>query len=517
MSRPLTIGPGVQPPSLRLAEGLPFHAAAALALTAVAALLRALAQQGIPLYPDSFQFMLLAHGLAHAVPVDPIMGSGGDPWAIPFHRLGYAFFAAPFALFTDDPFAPGLIVSFVAGVAAVPTVYFLVLAAFRQPIMAIIAGLVVALSFSGVTWSRFPMSESLAIFLVALTMLLGVLAGRTRHPALVVAAGLAAALTVLVRLEMLLLLPTIALLLYVTADTGDRSSIVLRFLASWLVSLVLLATLIGWLAQDVVENFTLNPLYFLDRAFLGSPHRLGGGQFDATTGVWDFFSDEPILSAGLLAGLAWSLRSRDLRIVAIWPGLLALLAIYIAWNAHRHFAPLVPLLAYLSAFGFYHSGRWLMEWLRITSPRWAALASAALAIFVMGLVFIQVSLSESAWHPDVGYEYEVAEAIEERLTTGDLSPAATICAYSPEAYYLAAGLAARRLSEPDLTRCRRGDSPSPMVVVVDAAIRIRFGHPFESQLGQYSRPLFQISTSAPYLHGRQVHENVDPAVAYLVR
>ncbi len=494
---------------------LGFHAALLALLTGVAALARLGAQAGIMIYPDSYQFTLLAEGLAHSLPVDALMGSGGDPWAIPFHRLGYSFVMWPAAQFTDDPLAPGLIVSFAAGVATIPATYLFVLAALRQRGAAVVAALAVALSFSGVAWSRFVMSEALAAFVISLTLLLCALAGRTREPSLGAAAGFAAAAMVLVRFELLLVIPSCALVVHVLSNDPRSKRMLFVFLLSWAVSLVVVGSLWGWCAHDALENFTLNPLFYVKEAFEGPPERTAE-TIGLAAGVWDFFSHEPILLVGAVLGTVWSIRQFDPRVLAIWPGLILLFLLYVIWNDVRHFATLVPLLAYLTGFGFYHSGRRATDFMRTGPAEHAAALSAVGAIFLVGLLSMQVYLTEAPWHPDEAYEYEIARGVERHVEDLALYENLAVCGYSPEAQHLITGLPAKRLSESDLSLCTDGTYGDHVLVVVDAAVRSHFGYLFESQLKEFP-PLFQVATSAPYWEGRSIKYNVSPAVVYLLR
>lgn len=100
-------------------------------LLGVAAATRLAAQEGIPFYPDSYQFMLLARQLTVSLPVQASLGMGGDAWGIPFHRVGYGF---------------------VAGMGTVAAMYFVAGLAFRSWWAGFLAGAVTAVSFHCPTW-----------------------------------------------------------------------------------------------------------------------------------------------------------------------------------------------------------------------------------------------------------------------------------------------------------------------------------------------------------------------------
>ncbi len=70
--------------------------------------------------------------------------------------------------------------------------YAALLVIFRRSASALIGSGALAISYSAVTWSRFAMSESAAVFLLSLALLLAALAGR-KGGAFAIAAGVAAA------------------------------------------------------------------------------------------------------------------------------------------------------------------------------------------------------------------------------------------------------------------------------------------------------------------------------------
>lgn len=101
------------------------HIGVPAGLLGVAAATRLAVQEGIPFYPDSYQFMLLARQLTASLPVQASLGMGGDAWGIPFHRVGYGF---------------------VAGMGTVAAMYFVAGLAFRSWWAGFLAGAVTAVS-----------------------------------------------------------------------------------------------------------------------------------------------------------------------------------------------------------------------------------------------------------------------------------------------------------------------------------------------------------------------------------
>lgn len=485
-------------------------------LTALAALVRLGAQEGIPLYPDSFQSMLFVRALSSSVPADPTMGVGGDPWAIPFYKLGYPLLTWPFSALSDDPFMPGLIVSFIAGTATVPVVYFLALTGLQSRTAAIGAALATALSFSATAWSRFVMSEATAMFWIALTLLLAVVAGRARHPRLGILTGISAAVMILVRMELVLLLPTVVLLMHRPREAEQGWAFEGRyFVVPGLTAFVILSAVCGWLAQNVAEGFTLNPSYFVRAAFSRPPLEGSGPMPEIGMGLSSFVLHEPLLVLLAAVGLAGGLRAGVRSLWALCPGLL-LLALIPPRNDIRFLAPLVPLLAYAAGYGFEGVWKWTVRQVRGLPTKPAFALSVGVSLGAILLVVSQISLTESRWHPDQGYEYQVTRGIEQQIEAHGLDNV-TVCSYSPEAVHLISGLPTKRLSSPDLSKCASQRAGRERVlVIVDEAVRRQFGEDFELEVRAEGKRLFEVSTSVPYLRGAKTYSNPRPATAYLL-
>jgi len=124
------------------AKPVALEAALVAGLTLLALLIRLSAQDGILLYPDSYQFLLVTRGIAEGIPLDATMGAGGDFWSAPFYRLGYPILASPLQLVLRDPEAAAQALSLAAGTATVPVIYLLTRLALRSRVAAIGAGLV---------------------------------------------------------------------------------------------------------------------------------------------------------------------------------------------------------------------------------------------------------------------------------------------------------------------------------------------------------------------------------------
>lgn len=499
---------------MRSATSLASHLASMLAITLVAVLIRAFAQEGIPLYPDSYQFMLFTHGLSESLPVTSAMGQAGDSWAIPFHKLGYSLFSWPFSPLGDEPFGPGLIASFVAGTASVPVVYLLVLVALRSRLAAVGAATVMALSFSAAIWSRFVMSEAVAIFWIALTLLLAALAGRVRYPYLGVLTAISAALMILTRLELVLLLPTVALLTH-GQERRDWSFERRYLLLPGLLVLAAFSAIWGWLAQDIAEGFSLHPGYLLRSAFSGWAGTDRATAPPLGVGLWNFVGYEPLLAIFTALGVGGALTRRDKRLLPLAPSLVLLLLA--KGNDFRFLATAVPLLACIAGFGVEFLGEWSTLRLRELRDNRALALSAVISFGVVILLSLQIAQTESRPLPDKGYEYELAQKTEEHVQAHHLEDV-LVCTYSPEAIYLVTEFAARRLSSPQLNNCmEEGTNPRPVLVIVDEGIRRHLGDAFEEEVRAAGTLLFEMPIEAPYLDASDIIKHHLPATAYLLR
>ncbi|MDP2950340.1 MAG: glycosyltransferase family 39 protein, partial [Chloroflexota bacterium] len=414
-----TRGPLLARTTVPIAIGAALDLAVAAALTLLGALIRWGAQDGIFLHPDSYQFLLTLKGLAQGPPLADALGPGGDAWSIPFYRLGYPLLAFPVYLLTRDPELAAKALSFVAATATIPTVYFLALLTLRSRAAAVGAGLAVALSFSSAAWSRFVMPEATAAFLLALAMLLAYLAGRSGRPTpFATCAALAAALLVLVRLELILAVPSLAVFLAIGARHSQRSlrPVLRTYLASVAALLVAFAAALWWMAGDVISGFSLNPASFLSDYLLKPTAEAHEGTL-VFTGLHDFLNQEPLLviSGGL--GLLLATRWRPEYRWALWLQVAPLFVVYLLRNDMRYFAILVPALAFAAGLIFREAWAFLARF-SADRDRGAAPAlalSGAFSVVLLGLALWQVDLTDDTWHASGSYEYAAARAVEGRL------------------------------------------------------------------------------------------------------
>jgi len=494
--------------------------AMAAALALVGALVRLNAQDGILLHPDSYQFLLVIKGLSHGLPLDASLGVGGDAWSIPFYRTGYPFLAFPLYLFSRDPEAAAKALSFAAGTATVPAVYFLALLVLRSRAAAIGAGLALAVSFSAAAWSNFVMPEATAAFLLTLAMLSAYVGGRSGSRAAVVVAALAAALLVLVRFELILVLPSLVAFMALGARRrqGNPWPLVKTHLASMAGLLIAFDLALWWAAGDVMSGFDLNLARFFNEHFVDSTAAAHERAL-VFAGFHDFLNQEPLLVIGGGAGLLLTTRWRPEYRWALWLQVVPLLVVYLPRNDMRYFALLVPALALGAGLAFH--GAWeLLSRFVASRPAVPALAlSGGCSLALLALALWQVDLTNDTWHASRSYEYTAATEVDERLTDSGLSGPTTLCAYYAEAYHFVTGMPTRRANGDDVSACWDGNNDGRQVVlIVDAPLRllIREGSDGLDSIGG-SDMLLEVSPAAPFLYGRQSYLDTEPIRGYVLR
>lgn len=500
------------------AKPVALEAALVAGLTLLALLIRLSAQDGILLYPDSYQFLLVTRGIAEGIPLDATMGAGGDFWSAPFYRLGYPILASPLQLVLRDPEAAAQALSLAAGTATIPVVYLLTRLALRSRAAAIGAGLVAALSFSLATWSNFVMPEATAVFLLTLSMLLAYLAGRSQQ-AMAVAAALATALLILVRFEMILAVPSLLAFIVLGARQarGNPLPLVRVYLMS-LASLIFAFVLALWWAfGDVMSGFSLNPISFFHAHFVESTADAQQGA-PALSSLRDFLDRDPLLILAGGIGLTLALRRRREQRWALWLQVLPLFPLYVLRNDMRYFVLLTPALAYASGLAFGEA--WAALSRLATSQRAApALAvSTATSLALVTLVFWQTDLTNDTWHASQNYEYAAATEVDKRLANLDLSEQPILCAHYAEAYYYVTELPTRRADADALAACLDTDGQSgPVLLIVDAPLRMSASDGMDSLEEATGPMVLEVSPSAPFLHGHHSYLDTELIRGYLLR
>jgi hypothetical protein len=493
--------------------------AMAAALALLGAVARLSAQDGIPLNPDSYQFLLVIKGLSHGLPLDASLGVGGDAWSIPFYRIGYPFLAFPIYLLTRDPEAAAKALSFAAGTATVPAVYFLALLALRSRAAAIGAGLTLALSFSAAAWSNFVMPEATAAFVLTLAMLLAYLAGCNRSRAVVVVAALSAAILVLVRFDLILTIPS--LVAFMALGARSRQSSPGPIIKTYLVSMAGLLAVFGltlcWAAGNVMSGFSFNPAQFLSDHFVDPTAAAHEGAL-VFAGLHDFLNREPLLVVGGGAGLLLATRWRPEYRWALWLQVAPLLVVYLPRNDMRYFALLVPALAFGTGLLSREAWEFLSRFVARQRALPALLLATASSVALLGLVLWQVDLTNDTWHASRSYEYTAATMVEQRLADSNLSGQTTLCAHYAEAYYYVTELPTRRADIDALAACLDTDGHSgPVLLIVDAPLRMSARDGIDGLEEAAGPVVLEVSPSAPFLHGHRSYLDTELIRGYLLR
>jgi hypothetical protein len=501
------------------AKPVALEAALVVGLTLLAVLIRLSAQDGILLYPDSYQFLLVIRGLAEGIPLDAAMGAGGDAWSIPFYRLGYPILASPLHLVLADAEAAARALSFVAGTATVPVAYLLARLALRSRAAAVGAGLVMALSFSLATWSNFVMPEATAVLLLVLSMLLAYLAGRGGR-AMTAAAALTTALLILVRFEMVLAVPSLLAFIALGARQGRGNflPLVRVYLASLAGLMFAFALALRWAFGDLMSGLSLNPVSLFEAHFVESTTAAHQGA-PALSGLRDFLERDPLLILAGGMGLALTLRLRREQRWVLWLQLLPLLPLYVLRNDMRYFVLLTPALAYAGGLAFGEAWAALSRFATSQRAAPALAVSAATSLALLALVFWQTDLTNDTWHASQNYEYAAASEVDKRLAALDLSEQPILCAYYAEAYYYVTELPTRRADIDAPTACLDSDGQGgPALLIVDAPLRMSAGDGIDSLEGAAKLvAVLEVNPSAPFLYGHYSYVDTELIRGYLLR
>jgi len=436
-------------------------AAPLAALLGVALAARLYSQPGISLYPDSYEFLLAARRLNPLADVAATMGANGDLWSIPFHRVGLTLIAAPISTFPNGVSA----LAFAAGLLQGPVLYLLLSRFTNSRLASFLVALVVATSFSAVAWSRLPMSESTALLLAIVSILLLLLAIERGHPLKAAAAAAAFALLLTTRVELILLLPGLLILPWSLGKPGAFPRVFQLLAGSCLLWLATAALLTVALADNMRE---LNGgLWAVLQANVLDPARAESG---FSSGLTTFASREvPLLGlAGL--GAAMSIAGRDRRGLAAALLIALPLALYATRDDFRYYLYLVPGLSLMAAIGLERlpSATAQSKPSAFSLPR-LALPGVIAVLLVSGAVWQAPRLSE-AWHPETAYEEEAARAVSLVLSQTGIADDAVICAPRAEAYYLETGRSVRHLLPDSPDSCFEGLPAGRDVIIVEDAV-----------------------------------------------
>jgi hypothetical protein len=427
-------------------------------MTAVFSLLIALAigarlaaQGGISLYPDSYEFVLGAQRLNPLSGLGETMGTNGDAWSVPFHRVGLSVIGAPLASLSGIT-----ALSFAAGVAQAPVLFLLLRRFAHSTTAAFVTTVAVAASFSAVGWSLLAASEATALLLAFLTPLLLLLTMERSDWRFAAAAAVSFALLLATRAELVLMLPALFLLPWAVGKPSAFGKVSVTLAASvlaWLGGLVLLSLVLDENLRGIQPN-----------VITMAEENLGGDGAISGAGISDFLSHEIPLLALATLGAALCLIDRDRRGVFAVVLIAFPLALYATRDDFRYYMYLIPGLALLGAVG-------LEKVLAVGRPPFGIPLSAALVASAVALAIAAWSIAQlsTSWHPEVAYEEETASLVAGVLERNGVANDAIVCAPRPEAHYLETGRPARHLIPERPGHCFEGVAAGGQVVVVQDA------------------------------------------------
>ena len=471
-------------------------------LLAVAIAARLYGQPGIPLYPDSYEFLLAAKRLNPLVGGAATMGSDGDVWSIPFHRVGFSLIAAPFSTFPNALSA----LAIVAGVCQGPTLYLLLARISRSRWAAFSVAVLAVTSFSAVAWSYLPMSDSTALLLALVSTLL--LLRAIDRGGLASAATVASlALLLTVRAELVLLFPGLIALPWSVGKPSSLPRVARLLLGSvllWLAAVALMAVVLGANLRGLDGG-----VWAILEANLLAPDltgpRLGGG-------LATFVSYEAPLLAVAALGAAVSIGSSDRRGVVAALLIAFPLALYATRDDFRYYLYLLPGLCLLAVIGVemlisavWRRGRDLTLVGTVILPALAAAALVAAAV-------LQVQRLGERWHPETAYEQEVARSVSRVLGRLAVPDETLICVSRPEPYFLDAGHPARALVRDRPAGCFEGLDPGQGVVIVeDADVQYAWRDALPAEIAvRHPRLLATIPSPSLFIAGEEHYLAVTP-------
>lgn len=150
---------------LELFRSSPRSLLALISILGFAALLRYNNLSPYLIYPDSYQSLLVAHNILNGFGLVGQLGSEGMwyPGFVWWTRPGYAWLIALLQNFDMSLHQAGMIVSFVASLAALPLCYYLLKIIWRNSVTALTGAAMLALSYAHTVWSGYVQTESLGV------------------------------------------------------------------------------------------------------------------------------------------------------------------------------------------------------------------------------------------------------------------------------------------------------------------------------------------------------------------
>jgi hypothetical protein len=478
------------------------------------------------------------------------------PPFIMWGRFGYPLLITMLTFLTDSGITAASMISYGAGIIALPLSYVLGKMYFKHVLYGFEAALLLALSFNHIVWGGFILTETFAVLLLLLLLLFLYMRNAYIHPVIL---GIVLTLGVITRFEYFIFLPILLWYLY---TTGKSKQEVVLFLAAFLVSAILifriffplqnlfqiLATQLAPLTTELssivvgmlvlliifrvmaerIRTLLLDSFYalflslcfiFTVLSFLTIPFPSLYQSLQGTFGgLRDFIRHDILLWLFFLAGYYLMLRIRTYRPLLFFlsVSLLLLYCVYQVINPlmERYITHLLPFLLLPAAYGLTQ----VLLYIRHTKFVYQRMGTA---IFLILLVLYQTMQSSTgiktyakSSYFQTSYEQESA-----RILAGILSERQVILIASfPEAYYLGTKRSTQSIADrkPFLDPERIRDTDQ-LVIIEDAGMRDifpEFSRFLDSSLASYRTDSYRVNRYYHYTD-RTVPET-EPVVLYRI-
>lgn len=502
------------------------------------------------IYSDSYEFMLAAKNLAKHHALDGTLGESGMYWGPLFYnRIGFAYFLTPFYLITKNLENAAHLLSFLAGILAIPAIYLAAVQIFKKREIGLIAALLLAVSFSYVMLSGFIMANTLVILFIILTLLCFFKAQEDDKQSWYILAGLLFGLTCFLRTEILITLPTFLIFILITKNHYWPK--IISFFISFLITFnfllltlyFLLSNFFCWWQQQgsYLQNFRsrILPIFLIiilisgtlaylvktrKKWFLPKPLNLYTllvlvsilivlatpllvSRIYNWSATWFSLRTDFLLIIAGISGLILLFKKDFTKALFSYLFLFPLLLVYFAFGGgidFRHLNLITPLLAFLAAFFIWQTLVKLRIWLdkkKEINYKFSLIS----ILLILGLIFYsQIYQDIKPWHSPISYEKEIGLSLKKIIEEEKISPDAILVSSFPEAHYLYTGLSTwePRKEKPFLAKDISDDKK--ILLVIDEGVRDRYPNLAEiadNKLQQYA--LKSILSTVKYQYGQK--------------
>jgi hypothetical protein len=456
-------------------------------------------------YPDSYQPLVVAENIRTQGSVVGEMGQEGlvYPDFFEWTRPLYPLLIVLGTVVLKNNFLVAHILSFFAGVLAIPLSYLFLSAVFKSKEIALIGSALTALSYSAAIWGGFILTDTtaLALMLLFLWMLIKNSDAERGFLSLAdVSTGCVFALVVATRYELFILVLPLIYLLY-TAVTNPFSRLATIGLSAGAI----------WSILYIV----LSPFYISGTA---TQSQFGSlvDSFGAinTTGLSAFVLSDFLLVSCFLVGsyqmLTQGYRIKILVFAASAIVLLGLAYYQINPAIQRYFIHLIPFLLVPASYGAFS----IIKRVRNLSllPKIASVGVG------FALVVVQADISFAGLHnKDNGLWFEPGYEAQAALITRDLVPNdAMLVVSQPEPYFLIHHLPTQSIVDTPPYLYLRNTLPTKKIVVIDdEGMRYLFPkfHTFlTDHLARYK--MHELSLAAPFRYAGSISDPTEGISVY---